>query len=101
MIRGMATLITRRSVCPVPARGTDASTRNLSNSSRPVPLCVRTTTLDANADIWKMIRSVASEVLNADEGAEEFLSIFSSVAPEGTVLTLNSENEARCQISHS
>ena len=38
LIRGMATLITRRSLCPVPARGRDASTRNLSNSSRLAPL---------------------------------------------------------------
>ena len=38
MICGMATLTKRRSLCPVPARGRDASTRNLSYSSRPVPL---------------------------------------------------------------
>ena len=38
LICGMATLITCRSLCPVLARGRDASTRNLSNSSRPIPL---------------------------------------------------------------
>ena len=38
LICGMATLITCRSLCAVPARGRDASTRNLSNSSRPTPL---------------------------------------------------------------
>ena len=38
LICGMATLITRRSLCPVPAGWRDASTRNLSNSSRPDPL---------------------------------------------------------------
>ena len=42
----------------------------------------------------------ASEAHNADEEAEQFLSIFSSVALEETVLMLESGNEVRCQISH-
>ena len=41
----------------------------------------------------------ASEAYNANKEAEELLVIFLLVALEGTVLTLNSGNEARCQIS--
>ena len=41
----------------------------------------------------------ASEAQNANEEAEEFLFISLLVALEGTVLMLNSGNEARCQIS--
>ena len=59
------------------------------------------TTLDANADIWNMMRSKLSEAHNANKEAEEFLFIFLLVALEGIALTLNSGNEARCHIPPS